>query len=340
MTTIKDVAKRAGVSVAAVSRAFNNYPDINAQTKAHILRVAEELRFYPRASARNLVTHQSKMIGVIYPAPDGVGLRHPFIGHLLNVFKDTIGDLGYDMMLLSDRTEPFDGWGIIDRIKHRGIDGVLLIGTPEEAVDELITLGIPMVGLDYVATNPLMGSVTSENRRAVQEVVHVLYTNGYRKFGFLHGPMDISVAMERLQGFYKGLRELDIPVRREWIAGGLFTLKAGQQAMSDVLATKEWPEVIIASADICAIGAMQVLHSKGISIPDEMSLVGFDDIEAASYVYPPLTTIAQNKEQIGQMAAEILFTLMHSDARKDVPIHYVVPTKLVVRETTRKLQLP
>lgn len=336
MATIRDVAKRAGVSVAAVSRAFNNYPDINADTKANILRIAEELRFYPSATARNLVTHRSNTIGVVYPSLDGTGLRHPFIGHLLNVFKDAIGEQGYDMMLLSNRRAPFDRWGILDRIKHRDLDGVLLIGTPEEAVDELMQIDIPMVGLDYVVTGPKVGSVTSDNRRAIQDLVHVLYHHGYRKFGFLHGPLKIPVAVERLQGFYSGLQEVGIAPCSEWIQNGLFTLEGGQAAMEKILSSKEWPDVVISSADVCAIGAMQIMHSRGIDIPDQISIVGFDDIEAASYIYPQLTTISQDKEQMGQLAAEVLFRLIRSKS-DDLPLHYVVPTKLMVRQSTRPL---
>lgn len=339
MATIKDVARRAGVSISAVSRALNNYPDINADTRARILKIAEELHYYPKASARNLATNRSHMIGVLYPDLDGTGLRHPFVSHLLNVFKDAIGERGYDMLIFSNTRQPFNDWGILDRVRHRGVDGLLLIGVPDENIDPLIDSDLPMVGLDYIVYGRRCGSVTSDNRRAVHELVLAMYESGCRDFGFVHGPLKMPVAMERLQGFYSGMASVGLTPNMDWVVGGEFTLEGGKKAMKQLLSRPEKPKALLCSADVTAIGVVQVLHETGLSIPGDLEVVGFDDIEAASYTHPALTTVRQNAAGMGRLAAELLVTLIDSP-EENRTLHYVLPTELVVRSSTRALRDP
>ena len=339
MANIRDVAKQAGVSVTAVSRALNNYPDISAETKSRILKVVEELRYYPKASARHLVTNKSNTIGVFYPIFDGAGLRQPYIGHILNEFKTWVGQQGYDLLLFGNTRAPFDRFNFLDRVKYRDVDGVLLLGSPDEAINQLAEASVPLVGVDHSAQGTRCGSVTSDNRRAVYDLVKVLFDNGYRRFGFAHGPLELPVAMERLQGFYGGMAAVGITPRTEWIVNGTFTMEGGQRAGNEILKCSERPDVLICAADITAIGVMQSLHRAGVAVPAEISVVGFDDIDAASYVYPQLTTIRQNKEEMGRKAAQIMLELINSE-NGNTPMHYVLPTDLVVRQSTRPLLLP
>ncbi len=339
MTNIKDVAKQAGVSVTAVSRALNNYPDISAETKSHILKVVEELRYYPRASARHLVTNRSNTVGVFYPNLDGTGLKQPFIGHILNEFRTWIGEQGYDLLIFGNTQAPFDRFSFFDRVKYRDVDGVLLLGTPDEPIKQEAEASMPLVGVDHPAQGMRCGSVTSDNRRAVYDLVKVLFHNGYRRFGFAHGPLELPVAMERLQGFYGGLTAVGIASHADWIVDGTFTMEGGQKAGDAILQCRERPDVVICSADISAIGVLQSFHRAGVAVPDEISVVGFDDIDAASYVYPQLTTIRQNKQEMGRKAAQIMLKLINNE-NLNTPMHYVLPTDLVVRQSTRPLMIP
>ncbi len=339
MANIKDVAKRAGVSVTAVSRALNNYPDISAETKSRILKVIEELHYYPKASARHLVTNKSNTIGVFYPNLDGTGLKQPFIGHILNEFRTWVGEQGYDLLIFGNTQAPFDRFSFFDRVKYRDVDGVLLLGTPDEPINQLAEASVPLVGVDHPAQGTRCGSITSDNRRAVYDLVKVLYDSGYRRFGFAHGPLELPVAMERLQGFYGGLTAVGITPITDWIVDGTFTMEGGQEAGDTILKCSERPDVLICAADISAIGVMQSFHRAGVSVPDEISVVGFDDIDAASYVYPQLTTIRQNKEEMGRKAAQIMLELINSEDH-NTPMHYVLPTDLVVRQSTRPLVFP
>ncbi|MCY0869562.1 MAG: LacI family DNA-binding transcriptional regulator [Firmicutes bacterium] len=336
MVTIKDVAKRAGVSVTAVSRALNDYPDISPETKARILAIVRELRYYPSAVARNLVTRKSRTMGVFYSP--GEGLRHPFVGHVMNVFMDCIGDMGYDLMLFANKEEPLDEWGFLDRVRHREIDGVLLIGTPRGRVDGLVQSEIPVVGLDFVTSGRMVGSVTSDNRRSIQSLIGRLNAVGYRKIGFIHGPLHLPVAMERLQGFYAGMAEIGLPARSEWIFDNGFSLSGGKVAAESLLAMRERPEVMVCSSDVSAIGVMQVMHVHHVQVPDQMGVVGFDDIDAAAYVSPQLTTIAQDIDAMALAAASMLIDMIEAGPDAS-PRHLVLPTRLVERATTRSLTL-
>ncbi|MHB2029806.1 MAG: LacI family DNA-binding transcriptional regulator [Acidimicrobiales bacterium] len=338
MVTIRDVARRAGVSVASVSRALNNYPDINADTKVRILDVVRELRYYPSASARNLVTHKSRTIGVLYRTDEG--FSHPHLGDVLNVFQDAIGNHGYDMLIFSDKQRPFGKWGALDRIRHRAVDGVLVIGGVEDDLEGLLQSDLPLVGIDFVGVGKNMGSVMSDNRRAIHDIVITLSEAGYREIGFVHGPLQLQVALERLQGFYSGMGQLGIAVSDEWIFGGNFTFATGQLVGRELLDLRRRPEVVVCSADVVAIGLMQVLLGGGLRIPEDIGIVGFDDIEMARYVYPALTSIAQDKHEVGRKAAEFIVESMAESEETTRPMHYVLPTRLVQRQTTRPLRTP
>lgn len=336
MATIKDVAKQAGVSVTAVSRALNNYPDISASTKSRILKVIEELRYYPKASARHLVTQRTHTIGVFYPSFDGPGLRQPFIAHVLDQFKNRMGDAGYDILLFSNTRAPFDHFDLLERVRYRDVDGVLLLGTPDESIRQLVQANVPLVGVDHAAQCARGGSVSSDNRRAIHDLVGVLYDNGYRKLAFVHGPLDLPVSMERLQGFYSGMSVVGLTPRAEWVYNGDFLLEGGERAGIELLRCQDRPDVVVCAADVSAIGVLRSFMKQGIRVPDEISVVGFDDIDAATYVYPQLTTIRQNKDEMAECAARIMVQLIEND-NQDIPMHYVLPTELVVRESTRPL---
>jgi DNA-binding LacI/PurR family transcriptional regulator len=334
MATIKEIAMRAGVSVATVSRALNDYPDVNAETRARILRLAEELRYYPNASAQNLVTSKTFTVGVFFSPPDGSGLRHPFIGHVLTVFSAEIGRQGYDLLWFTNRKSPFDHLGIIERIRHRSVDGVLLIGQPEGALDEILSSEIPVVAIDFVVSGHRVGSVTSDNRRAMQDLIFTLFSQGYRRFGCLHGPLSIPPAMERLQGFYAGMAACHLPVHAPWVAYADFTPTDGYVATKALLAQPAIPEVILCASDMSAIGAMEAIREARLHIPNDISVIGFDDIEAAVQVFPKLSTVRQSKEQMGVLAAEVLCSMMASPA-STTPLHYVLPCEVILRDTTR-----
>lgn len=336
MANIRDVARQAGVSVSAVSRALNNYPDINPETKSRILQVARDLHYVPAASAKQLVTKRSNTIGVFYPDPEGPGLKQMYIVSLLDEFKRAMGTYGFDLMLFANTKAPFDQVNMLDRVRHRDVDGVLVLGDPGEGVSELLSSAIPVVGVDYTVGGRRVGSVTSDNRRAMHDLVGRLYRNGYRKFGYVTGALTMSVSVERLQGFNSGMASVNLAPNPAWVISTTFTLEGGRQAAERFIQMDSLPEVIVCAADITAIGVLQVFDREGIRVPQDVSLVGYDDIEAATYVHPQLTTVRQDTHQLGTLAARTLVDLIENE-ELFTPQHFVLPTQVIVRDSTRPL---
>lgn len=336
MATIKEIAARAGVSVGTVSRALNGYPDVSSATRARIVQLAEELHYYPSAAAQHLVTNRTYTVGVFFSPPEGIGLRHPFVSHVLTAFAAAVGREGYDCLWFSNTKAPFDRWGMIDRVRHRAVDGVLLVGQPRQAAEELMSADIPIVAVDFVAPGRRAASVTSDNRRAMQDLVVDLAEAGYRQIAYLHGPLDLPPALERLQGFYAGMAAAGCEIRPEWIAFSDLTVASGSAAAARILAGDPFPDAIACVSDLVAIGTLQAIRSRGLRVPEDIGVIGFDDIDAASYSTPPLTTIRQQKDDLGRVAAELL-TRIIADPNPPPPEHLVLPTELIVRESTRPL---
>ncbi len=337
MATIKDIAQQAGVSVSCVSRALNNYPDISQETRQRVLTIVEALHYYPKASARQMVTHHTQTIGLVFNTHDQSGLTHPYIARVLTSFSNAVGAQGYDLLLFSNMQAPFDRWGLAERVQHREVEGVFMIGPPSD-VEAVLDTQVPAVGLDFTWPGTAMASVMSENRRAMYELVRHLYTQGYRRFGFAHGPLTMLPAMERLQRFYSGLWEVGIAASPEWIFDDHFTYEGGCAVATQLLRLKARPEVVLFSSDMAAIGAMQTFQEGGLQIPAEISVTGFDDVFAATIVYPELTTVRQPMEALGHAAAQLLLQLMRGPGT--LPQHLTLPTEIIVRQSTRAINAP
>jgi LacI family transcriptional regulator len=334
--TIRDIARRAGVSVASVSRALNDYPDINPETKAHILRIAEELRYWPSATAKNLATARTMTVGVYLDldSKDAFGLRHPFVNHVLTVFARTVGEAGYDVLWFVNRRAPYDGWSLLDRVRHRMVDGLFLVGPPKTGLEELVAGDVPLLAMDFHATGARVGTVISDNRQGMRDLVDVLVQLGYTRLAHLYGPLNGLPAMERLQGFYSGCEAHGLDVPREWVQFGGFSRESGYLGAKALLDLPERPEVILAASDAAAFGVLDAVYERGWSVPDEIAVTGFDDIEEARYAYPPLTTVAQDKDAMGRIAGETLVDMMQQ-REPGRPHHYVLPVRVVVRASTR-----
>ncbi|WP_028963281.1 LacI family DNA-binding transcriptional regulator [Sulfobacillus thermosulfidooxidans] len=336
MATIKDIALKAGVSVSCVSRAINGYSDISEETRKKVLRIVEEMHYYPKASARHLVTNHTHTIGLVFETHDQSGFGHPFISKVLTAFSQEIGKQGYDLLMFTNNQVPFDTWGFVERVKHRDVDGVFLIGRPPD-LDALLATEVPVTGLDFMLTGKTVSSVMSDNRRGVQEMVRTLYEMGYRRFGFAYGPLDLHPAMERLQGFHSGLWEVGIHPNPDWIVYGNFTYDGGKQAAREILRLTERPDVILFSSDLSAIGAMQIFQEYGMKIPEDIGVTGFDDVDAATFAYPSLTTVRQNMDELGRAAAKLLLNLMSGQA--PLSQHLTIPTEIVLRNSTIPKQI-
>lgn len=337
MVTIYDIAKVTGVSPPTVSKALNNQSDISEATKERIAQVAKELGYIPNSNAISLITKKSWMIGIIYEEDHlGIGLEHPLFAGIMNAFKGRMEAEGYELLFIA-RNLGRKKMSLLDHCRYRRMDGVLILNcnTQSREVNEVIKSGIPVVSTNNVF--PDICTVTSDNIDPSQEVVRYFYELGHRRIAHLAGPRDpVAVAgQERLEGYRLGLERLGLPFDSDLVAeAASWNPEAGYRAMKELLLKKNGATALYCAGDILAVGALQACKEAGIRIPEDISVVGFDDNEWASYSHPPLTTFRQNRKAIGIRSAESLLKLLRG---KTVEKRILIPVELVKRESCAAL---
>ncbi len=335
--TIRQLAHLSGVSVGTVSRALNGYADVNPATRERIVRLARELDYTPAAAARSLVTQRSHVIGVFLDTGEGhPDLQHPFFHEVLVGVKHEIGARGYDLLLFASE-RPGNGYGgdhsYLRRARHHSVEGVVLMGVDAEdpEVRRLARSGLPCVGVDLTLDGPATCHVMSDNVSGSQIAVLYLHALGHRRIATITGLVETRPGADRLRGYREALRTLGLGYRDEYVAYGDFYVESGQQAMAALLGLEEPPTAVACASDLMALGAIRAVAEAGLSVPRDVSIVGFDDIQLAGHVQPPLTTLRQDKARLGVEAGRALTRLIASDG--DVPEAVTLPVDLVKRES-------
>jgi LacI family transcriptional regulator len=336
-TTIRELARRSGVSVGTVSRALNGYSDVSAATRERIMRLAEELDYTPAAAARTLVTRRSHVIGVFLETGEGhPDLQHPFFHEVLVGLKDALGAAGYDLLLFAS-AHPGNGYGphsYVKRCRHHNVDGAALMGVdPDDAeVRRLVRAGVPCVGVD-VELGGAAAYVASDNIGGERLAVEHLLSLGHRRIATIAGPMETRPGRDRLRGYRDALRDAGVAFRDEYVRSGDFYVDAGERAARELLALDDRPTAIVAASDLMAVGALRAAAAAGLSVPDDLSVVGFDDVMLAAHLQPALTTIRQDKTGLGGAAARALLTRI-DDPDEPAEEQLTLDVQLVVRATT------
>ncbi|GEO28135.1 LacI family transcriptional regulator [Alicyclobacillus acidoterrestris] len=337
MTTIYDIAKRAGVSATTVSKVLNGYPDVSMKTREKVQRITDELGYRPNAVARSLVTRRSMTIGVFFQDHVNSGFRHPFLHDVIASFKDVVGATGYDLLFFSDLREDSATQGFVSRAKHRDVDGLFLLGVPRTnpGLGALSRSQIPVVSVDLDLFGPRASYLCSDNVGGARKAIQCLVENGHRKIAFIGDRFGTKPGHDRMLGYQLGIQEWALPYRSEWVISGDFTESSGYQAFQKLLGASELPTAIFCASDMMAIGAMKAIAEAGYRPGVDISIVGFDDISLARYVTPALTTIRQNTEEMGQRAAKELLELMNTSSKP--PSVMTVETELIVRDSVCNL---
>ena len=338
MTTIREVAKLSGVSVATVSRVFNGYADVRKETRQRVLANARKLDYTPNAAARTLVKRRSQLIGVIlFTGHDHPDLQHPFFLEVLVGLKHSLGEAGYDLLLFAHE-QPGVGGGphaYARRARHHGVDGVIVLAADdaeEPELKKLIASGTPVVAVDLVLADRRASYVASDNVGGARLAVRHLYDLGHRRIATISGLSHTKPAADRLLGYRAELQELGLDRLPEYEATGDFYIESGEAAMRALLALPEPPTAVFAASDMMAVGAIKAIEDAGLRCPDDVAIVGFDDIQLAELVSPALTTIRQDKRELGTAAARSLVQLI--DDTGAAPHVSVLPIELVVRDSS------
>ncbi len=330
--TIKDIAQMANVSPGTVSKVINNYDGISEKTKKKVLDIIHQSGFEPSFSARSLATKKSNLIGLIYAGRINVDMTHPYFNEVISSFKKNMGLLGYDILMFSNEKFNTDNGSYIARCRHFNVDGCLIIAGEEveESTYNLAKEGLPCIGIDIELKGPKASYIMTDNVGLARKVVEYLYLQTIKKVGFIGGKFDSPVSVFRKQGFLEAMNQFGLEVCEDWIQYGDFHEESGYVAMKRILQSENLPEAIFATSDMMALGALQAIKEAGLNCPEDIRLIGCDDIAACRYSSPKLTTVKQDKEKFGKLSAYMLDDLIN-DRSQLKPVF--IESELIIRES-------
>ncbi len=335
MVTITDISKACGVSRATVSKALNGAPDIAPKTAERIREQAKALGYLPNATARALKVGRSYNIGVLFSDTTGGGISHEYFSQILESVKAEAERLGYDITFISKDLGAMS-MDYYEHAKYRSCDGVVIASADfqDPAIVRLATSEIPTVTLDYVFDSRT--SILSDNVRGMEALVRFVYENGHRKLAFIHGEMT-SVTQKRIASFKKTCAALKITVPPEFIRSAVFhDPRSSGLATRALLELPEKPTCIFYPDDLSFLGGMSELERHGISVPRDMSVVGYDGIPLSQVLRPKLTTYRQGATEMGTEAARLLIEqIEHPDTW--LPQQVMVEGELLPGSTVRNI---
>jgi LacI family transcriptional regulator len=334
--TIRDVAREAGVSITTVSRVLNQYADVNPKTRSKVLKVVEQLGYRPNNVARSLVMNRTKTVALVVSELSRWRNGHHFMFDVLCGIHDRAQELGYDLVLFSTSPSAQQQTSYMDFVKQRRVDGVVMMGIrlDDPYTREVVEASVPSVLVDVPLTSATCSYVMTDNVGGARMAVEHLIEQGHRQIGFVNGHAQAAVSQERLRGYQEAMERSGIGYRPEWVFFSNFQLEGGAEGARTLL--QEHPDLtaIFFASDLMALGAIKSLQEQGVQVPDQISVVGFDDIQIASLMHPALTTVRQNRYEMGSTASETLIRMLENG---DTGRGIVLPPELVVRDTTRRL---
>lgn len=309
MVSMKDIAKQCHVSVASVSKALNGYSDIGEETRNLIITTAHEMGYLPNSSARALKTKKSYNLGVLFVDAAMSGLTHEYFNHVLESFKYRAEEKGYDVTFIAGSTAG-QRMSFYERCRYRGVDGVLVACFKyyEEDIQDLIHSDLPVVTIDHTFEGKI--AVVSNNVQGMEELVSYIYSMGHRKIAYIHGD-DTPVTRNRLSGFYRTTQRYGLEIPDEYVKPSAYrNLEMAAKATGELLDLPNPPTCIMYPDDYAAVGGMNEIRERGLRIPEDISITGYDGIDLVRMMEPKLTTLCQDTRKIGSMAAEKLISLI------------------------------
>ncbi|MBN1267840.1 MAG: LacI family DNA-binding transcriptional regulator [Anaerolineales bacterium] len=329
--TIKDVAERAGVSTATVSHVINNTRHVEENTRNLVEQSMNDLRYHPNSLARSLRSGETKTIGLIVP-----DVSNLFFADIARRIENLGYEHGYSVILCNSGNDLKKQRTYIDTLTAKQVDGVIFISAGEstEDLERLSKSNTPIVVADRVVPLSLADVVLLNNEEAGYTATKHLIDLGHTKIGCITGPSDVSPSMQRVSGYRRALEENDIRFKDKYVTAGDFTYRGGNEGMKRLLSQPDRPSAVFVLNDMMAIGAISTARSLGYRVPEDVSIVGFDDIELANAVNPALTTMAQPMQELADVATKRLIEKLLSSEGNWENQKFVLHAKLVVREST------
>lgn len=312
MVTIRDIARECGVSPATVSKALNGAKDVSQYTSERIRQKAKEMHYLPNSAARILKNNVSNNIGVVFQDDAMSGLTHEFFNRILNSAKNELENLGYDITFIS---ATIGGNSFVEHCRYRKCDGVLIVcgDFSSPRIQELVDSEFPIVTIDYSFEGH--SSVFSDNDEGTYEIVKYLYMMGHRRIAYIHGE-DCLVTGKRLKAFHRACDELGLNIPDEYILDGVFhDPEVSRKRTEELMSLPVRPTAVLYPDDYAYIGGRTALEKMGLSVPGDVSVVGYDGNRLSQALRPQLTTWYQDAVMMGKLAADKLIQTIESKDR-------------------------
>jgi len=329
--TLEDIAKQSGVSRSTVSRVVNNHPNVSEDVRKRVKEVINKTGYQPHAAARTLASQRSWMLGLVLPRSVSSFFADPYFPRLTQGIAQACNKYNYTLGLFLISTKE-DEEAIFPRVSRKGLlDGILLQSDQlgDQLTDQIIQSKIPLVIIGRPFYNKNVSYIDVDNVNGAFTAVSHLIRLGYQRIGTITGVSTRTVSLDRKEGYIKALTERGRNIDESLIVEGDFTEAGGYYAMQQLLPNK--PDAVFAASDIMAIGAMRAIREAGLRVPEDIALVGFDDLPLATMPEPRLTTIRQPVYQFGVKAVEILLDLIENGI--EPPRRIIMDTELIIRNS-------
>jgi LacI family transcriptional regulator len=327
--TIVDVARASGVSYTTVSRVLSGYEFVSETARTRVMKAVEDLGYVANLQARSLKGGRSQIVGLLVP-----NLDNGYVGTITQGIDQELARTNYDLILYTSHRHPGKESFYVTAIVNGLTDGLLLVAPliPAAYLNELREHNYPYVLIDQTDVAENSSVVESTNWQGAYDATHYLIQLGHTRIAFIKGSSVVRSATDRLQGYKAALADHNIPVREDVVIEGDYQQHTGYETTRKLLQSAELrPTAIFASNDLAAFGAMDAAREYGLRIPDDISIIGFDDIPQASFVYPKLTTVRQPLEQMGQTAVKMLLQQIEDQSRP--PQRIALKTQLIIRDS-------
>jgi len=332
---IREIAKRARVSTATVSRTINRVPTVDPQLAKRVWKVVDELGYFPNTQARALVSGKSRIFGLIVSE-----ITNPFFPEIVQTFEDLAVENNYEILLTSTVHDPKRMESSVRRMIERRVDGVAILtfGMEESLLDHLHFRNVPLVFVDVGPDAPGVSNIRIDYENGIRQAVQHLAALRHTRIAFVAGPRTLRSALARKAAFQQSMNEIGLD--RDLIIEGDHTMEGGMRALVELIKLRNPPTAVMCSNDMTAIGVMREAYDHGIAIPRDLSVVGFDDIRLAQFMIPPLTTVQMSQMELAKIALRALLTETARKTRNPGRTDYPLITSLVLRRSTALAPAP
>jgi LacI family transcriptional regulator len=329
--SIHEVAKRARVSIATVSRTINGVPTVAPQLSRRVWKVIEELGYYPNTQARSLVSGRSRTFGLIVSE-----ITNPFFPEIVQSFEDVAVQNNYEVLLTSTVHDPKRMALSVRRMIERRVEGVAIVtfGMEDALLEDLKSRNVPLVFIDVGPALPRISNIRIDYLHGLRQAVQHVAALRHERIAFISGPLTLKSAVARQRAFSHSMEEIGLPIEASYLIEGDHTMEGGIAAMRKLLALPNRPTAVICSNDMTAMGVIRESYDQGVHIPRDLSVIGFDDIRLAQFVVPPLTTVRMSQTDIARLAFDALLAEVQRKTPSPGGTEYTLRTALVLRHST------